>query len=154
MKCSKSRIIFYGSVSLMGNGRIFPRLIEIPVLRDSRGALAVIQSNIAGFQFKRAYYLFNVEKESERGSHAHKSLLQIFIAIAGSFKVDLDDGVGNTKTFELHTPTQALFLPPGYWRKIYKFSEEAVCLVLASEDYEESDYIRDYHQFLEWRVSK
>ena len=138
----------------MRNLEIRPKIVEIPVHRDLRGALAVIQSQVTSFRFKRVYFLFDVDAGSERGSHAHKSLKQFMIAVAGSFKVKLDDGVGFTKTYEMKNPAEALIIPSGDWRKIYDFSQGAVCLVLASEEYEENDYIRDYETFRAWKVSK
>jgi dTDP-4-dehydrorhamnose 3,5-epimerase-like enzyme len=131
-----------------------PRLISIPVVRDPRGALAVIDCTLADFKIQRVYFLYDIDSNSARGSHAHRELRQLIVAVSGSFRVSLDDGIGNFVEFEMRDPQTALIVPPGHWRRIYDFSHASVCLVLASEQYDEADYIRDYDAFLSWKRSK
>lgn len=102
------------------------------------------------FQVKRVYYLYDIPENQERGSHAHKELLQVLIAAAGSFTVELDDGK-NKKKFFLNSSSKGLLILPGIWRNITGFSFGSVALVLASEYYTEADYIRNYDEFLKYR---
>lgn len=102
------------------------------------------------FQVKRCYYLYDVPNNKKRGAHAHKNLIQLMIAVSGSFDVCLDDGE-NKKEFFLNTPSKGLLIVPGIWRDLKNFSSEAICLVLASELYDETDYIRNYDEFLQYR---
>lgn len=102
------------------------------------------------FDVKRVYYLYDVPGGESRGSHAHKQLSQLIIAASGSFRVTLDDGV-TRKSFVLNRPYQGLCVRPGIWRDLDDFSSGAVCMVLASEVYQEDDYIRDYEEFLKFR---
>jgi hypothetical protein len=123
------------------------RLIDLPRLEDSRGALTFIESvEHVPFEIKRIYYLYEVPAGQARGAHAHRTLEQLFIAIAGSFEITVDDGQ-ERRTTRLSSPRQGLYLPPILWRDLDDFSAGAVCLVLASAPYVESDYIRDYEQF-------
>ena len=124
------------------------KLIKIPIVHDVRGDLAVIESfkNLP-FEIKRVYYLYNVPTNSERGGHAHKNLKQLIIALSGSFQVRLDDGV-NTVDYYLRDPSEGLLISTCTWREILKFSHGSVCLVLASELYDENDYYRDYSEFI------
>ena len=102
--------------------------------------------SIVPFEVKRIYYLYGVPENQERGAHAHKELLQVLIAAAGSFTVELDDGK-NKKNFFLNSPSKGLLIVPG----ITDFSFGSVALVLASEYYTEDDYIRNYDEFLQYR---
>lgn len=102
------------------------------------------------FEVKRIYYLYGVPENQERGAHAHKELLQLLVAASSSFSVELDDGK-NKKKFFLNSPSKGLLIVPGIWRDLKNFSSEAICLVLASEFYDESDYIRNYDEFLQYR---
>lgn len=129
-----------------------PKLVSIPVIRDPRGALAVAENAIVGFEIRRVYFLFDVQSDSERGGHAHRELTQMIIAASGSFKVELDNGVGTKIDFEMRNPQTALLVPPGHWRRIYDFSHGSVCLVLASQEYDENDYIRNYDSFVIWKT--
>lgn len=106
--------------------------------------------SIVPFEIKRIYYLYGVPENQERGAHAHKELLQVLIAAAGSFTVELDDGK-NKKKFFLNSPSKGLLIVPGVWRNLTDFSFGSVVLVLASEYYTETDYIRDYDEFLQYR---
>lgn len=118
---------------------------------EKRGNLSVVQHHKdIPFDIKRMYYLYDVPGGESRGSHAHKELWQIMIAMSGSFRVTLDDGK-DKKSFYLNRPYQGLLVKPGMWRDLDDFSSGAVCVVLASEDYDEKDYIRDYDEFLKYR---
>lgn len=97
---------------------------------------------------KRVYYLYDVPGGEERGGHSHKQLYQLLVAAGGSFDVVLDDGV-STRTVTLNRPSYGLLIVPGIWRVLNNFSSGSVCLVLTSDYYEESDYIRDYQEFKE-----
>lgn len=118
---------------------------------DNKGNITVVEnSKTIPFDVKRTYYLYDVPGGGSRGAHAHKELQQMIVAASGSFDVTLDDG--NVKrTFTLNRPYQGLLIVPGIWRDLNNFSAGSVCLVLASEKYDESDYIRDYESFLRWK---
>ena len=114
---------------------------------DASGSLLAYEFfDIPEFSPKRIYFLTDIKPNSKRGFHAHKKLVQRVVAIKGSFKVLLDDGE-NRKIFELDNPMKSLLIKPKVWRELYEFTEDAVCLVLASEKYDESDYIRSYSVF-------
>jgi hypothetical protein len=116
---------------------------------DPRGALAVLESGRhVPFSIERVYYLYDLSANSERAGHAHKELRQLIIAVAGSFDVILDNGK-DTETHHLHLPDSGLLIDPGVWRVINRISSDAICLVIASAPYDESDYYRDYDAFLE-----
>lgn len=118
---------------------------------DRKGNLTVVENGtMFPFSTKRVYYLYDVPGGASRGSHAHKTLEQLIVAVSGSFRVSLDDGT-NKKTFFLNRPYQGLYVRPGLWRDLEDFSSGAVCMVLASEVYQAEDYIRDYDAFLEYR---
>jgi len=124
------------------------RVIELPKISDPRGNLTFIEEdNQIPFQIKRVYYLYDVPGGSERGGHAHKDLTQLIIAMSGSFDITLDDGSGK-KMFHLNRSYQGLLVCPMIWRELDNFSSGSVCMVLASNLYSESDYYRDYSQFL------
>jgi hypothetical protein len=124
------------------------RLIDLPQINDPRGNLTFIEnSNQIPFDIKRAYYLYDIPGGSERGSHAHKKLHQFILAISGSFDVELNDG-SERKRFHLNRSYYGLYVSPMMWRLIDNFSSGAVCMVLASEKYDENDYIRNYNDFL------
>lgn len=118
---------------------------------DRKGNLSVIEIyNTVPFDIRRVYYLYDVPGGEARGGHAHKELNQLIVAASGSFSVTLDDGKVK-RTFLLNRPYQGLLVVPGIWRELTDFSSGAVCLVLASEKYDEDDYIRDYNEFLEYK---
>lgn len=119
--------------------------IDIPIISDPRGNLAVLENSNLPFDIKRVYYLFDVPFGSERGGHAHKNLLQLVVPLSGSFELVLKDGV-NEKTVMLHNPTRGVLIPTMIWRELRNFSAGAVCLVLASEEFDEEDYIRDWKE--------
>ena len=124
------------------------KIIEFPIIHDSRGNLTFIEnSRHIPFDIKRIYYLYDVPGGAERAGHAHKNLQQIIIAMAGSFDILLDDGY-EKKKFHLNRSYYGLYIPPMIWRTIDNFSSGSVCLVLASDFYDESDYYRDYDDFI------
>ncbi|MFV8326800.1 sugar 3,4-ketoisomerase [Flavobacterium sp. ZS1P14] len=123
------------------------QLLKIPVVEDTRGNLASIQNDVLPFEFKRVYYLFDVPSNSFRGSHAHINQSEVLIALSGSFEVVLNDG-SEKKSFFLNKPNIGLHIPTGMWRELENFSSGAVCLVFASDIYNEHDYIRDFDEFL------
>lgn len=130
------------------------KIIDIPKIEDRRGNLSVVEEfkNVP-FHIARAYWLYDVPAGAKRGGHAHKRLKQLLIALSGSFTVTLDDGYEKRKIL-LNRPYQGLFIETGIWRTIDDFSSGAVCLVLASELYDESDYIYDYEEFLKYKGVK
>lgn len=119
---------------------------------DRKGNLSVVENGqTLPFDVKRVYYLYDVPGGENRGAHAHKELSQLIIATSGSFTVTLDDGKCK-RSFFLNRPYQGLYVKPGMWRDLEDFSSGAVCMVLASDVYLASDYIRDYQEFLKFRV--
>lgn len=140
---------------MSGNTVYDCRIIELDKHHsDRKGNLSVVENGKdVPFSVKRVYYLYDVPGGESRGSHAHKALNQLVIAASGSFTVSLDDGK-DKKTFVLKRPYEGLFIVPGIWRTLDDFSSGSVCLVLASEKYEEGDYIRDYDEFLSFRKSQ
>jgi dTDP-4-dehydrorhamnose 3,5-epimerase-like enzyme len=123
------------------------KLINIPKIEDPRGNLSVIEHEVVPFDIKRVYYLYDVPAGAERGGHAHKKLQQFLVALSGSFDVLLNDGKVE-KTVALNKPFEGLLITNGIWRELKNFSSGAVCLVVASEVFEEADYIRDFEDFL------
>lgn len=116
-----------------------------------KGDISVVENEITvPFAVKRVYYLYDIPGGSSRGAHAHKELMQLIVAVSGSFTVTLDDG--NVKrTFHLNRPYQGLLVKSGIWRELDDFSSGSVCMVLASEVYDADDYIHDYKEFLNFR---
>ena len=123
------------------------KIINIPKVKDPRGNLAVIEKDLIPFKVKRVYYLYDIPGGSYRGGHAHKKLNQFIIALSGSFEVVLKD-TKNTKKVLLNNPSKGLLIKSGIWRELENFSSGAVCLVIASEEYEEEDYIRNFNDFV------
>ncbi len=122
------------------------KLVDIPKIEDRRGNLAVIEKGSIPFEVKRVYYLYDVPSGAYRGGHAHRIQESLLIALSGSFEVILDDGTTRERIM-LNRPDQGLFIPTGMWREIENFSSGSVCLVLASSEYDASEYIRDYEAF-------
>jgi dTDP-4-dehydrorhamnose 3,5-epimerase-like enzyme len=123
------------------------QLLEIPKIKEPRGNLSVIENDLIPFEIKRVYYLYDVPSGSERGGHAHKKLKQFLIALSGSFNVVLNDGKEET-IITLNKPNEGLLIYPGIWRELNNFSSGSVSLVIASDVYEEDDYIRDFDEFI------
>lgn len=128
--------------------------VHVSHLMDQRGTLDIAELEIEDqFETKRIYCISGVPKNQSRGAHAHKSLKQIFFAVAGSLELTVTDG-STTETVELVAHKEGFFLPAGYWRDLNNFSDDAVCLVLASEHFSEADYIRSYDEYLLWRTNE
>lgn len=123
------------------------QIIELPKIIDPRGNLSVIEGNTLPFPIKRVYFLYDVPSGAERGGHAHVDQKEFLIATSGSFDVILNDGFSIEKV-TLNKPNQGLLIPEGMWRELQNFCSGAVCLVIASDVYDEVDYIRDYSDFL------
>lgn len=116
-----------------------------------KGDISVVENEITvPFAVKRVYYLYDIPGGSSRGAHAHKELMQLIVAVSGSFTVTLDDGTVK-RTFHLNRPYQGLLVKSGIWRELDDFSSGSVCMVLASEVYDAGDYIHDYKEFLNFR---
>lgn len=124
------------------------QIIDIPKIEDYRGNIAIIESDVIPFGIKRVYYLFDVPSSAHRGGHSHKEQLEFLIALSGSFDVVLKDGKQNQKV-TLNKPDKGLLINKNIWRELENFSSGAVCLVIASDVFDESDYIRNYDDFLE-----
>lgn len=123
-------------------------IIQLKTILRVEGKLTIIQNE--KFDLKRVYYIYDIPSGACRGHHAHKTLHQLMIAVSGSFNVKLDDGI-RVWNLTLRDPKKGLLVRPGIWRKLDHFSEGAVCLVLASELYDESDYVRNYNEFLKYK---
>ena len=125
------------------------KLMELPQVNDPRGNLTFVEENRhIPFNIKRVYYLYDVPGGAARGGHAHKVLHQFIIAMSGSFDIHLDDGCAK-KTMHLNRSYNGLYVCPMIWREIDNFSSGAVCMVLASNYYDESDYYREYNLFID-----
>jgi dTDP-4-dehydrorhamnose 3,5-epimerase-like enzyme len=122
-------------------------IVQLPKVHNRAGNLTALENNInIPFDVKRIYYLYDVPGGVERGGHAHKELQQFIMAVSGSFEVLIDDGT-NRKIVNLDRPYIGLHITPGIWRELLNFSSGSICLVLASEKYDENDYIREYKEF-------
>jgi hypothetical protein len=123
------------------------RWIELPVVHEPRGNLSFIEGlNHVPFDIRRIYYLYDVPSGAERAGHAHRNLTQLFISMSGSFDLVLEDGT-ETRIVHLNRSHRGYLIAPWVWRTVNNFSGNSVCLVLASEVYQESDYIRDHGDF-------
>ncbi len=112
---------------------------------------AVANGNQIPFDVKRIYYLYDVPGGLGRGGHAHIELQQLVVALSGSFDITLDDGNAK-RTFQLSRPSMGLLIPSGLWRELNNFSSGSICMVLASEIYEEKDYLRTYSDFINFKL--
>jgi hypothetical protein len=124
-----------------------PKIINLPKILDDRGNLTFLESeNHVPFKIKRAYWIYDVPGGEVRGGHAYKTIHEFIIAISGSFDVVLDN-FKETKVYPLNRSYFGLYVPNMIWRKLENFSTNSLCLILASDDYNETDYIRDYELF-------
>ncbi len=124
------------------------KTIELPKISDPRGNLTFVESGRhVPFEIKRVYYLYDVPGGATRAGHSHKSLEQLMIAMSGSFDVEVDDGLAKKK-YHLNRSNYGLYIPRMIWREIDNFSSGSVCMVLASDLFDERDYYRDYQEFL------
>lgn len=123
------------------------KILPIPKIQDVRGNLSVIEGDVIPFAMKRVYYLYDVPSGAERGGHSHKMQQEFLVALSGSFTVVLTDGKDKISV-TLNKPNEGLWIPNGIWRELENFSSGSVCLVIASDIFEEADYIRDYNEFL------
>ncbi len=131
-----------------------PKIIEFAEIPSESGDLwfAEVHKQLP-FVVQRVYYIVGVPEGAERGSHGHKKLDQLIVAMNGSFAVDITDGVDNW-SFTLDSPGKALFLPAGLWRTLRGFSQGSICLVLASDCYSSDDYVREYQEYLSWKAQE
>lgn len=126
------------------------KIVDLSKVHTDAGNMTVLENNKnIPFDIKRIYYLYDVPMGADRGGHGHYHLQQYIVAASGSFTFVLDDGV-NKKEFFLNNPSKALHILPGIWREIKDFSSGSICLVLASHEYSEADYIREYEDFLRY----
>lgn len=126
-------------------------IIELPRIQNRSGNITAIENNIEiPFDAQRIFYLYDIPGGESRGAHAHKECHQFLVAASGSFEVQLDDGKVK-KTVMLNQPYRGLHIPPGIWASEVNFSSGAICLVIASHKYNESDYLRDYNEYLEFK---
>lgn len=124
-------------------------LVDLPKISDPRGNLTFIEGGRhVPFDIRRVYYLYDVPGGAERGGHAHKELHQLIVAMSGSFDVILDDG-GEKRRIHLNRSYTGLYVCPMIWRELDNFSSGSVCMVLASNHYDEADYYRNYQDFLQ-----
>lgn len=130
------------------------RKIKFKTHGDESGTLVAIEEcRDIPFNVKRVYYMYGTEKDVVRGRHAHKSLQQVVICVHGSCKIKLDDG-RKSEIISLNSPDEGIFLANNIWREVFEFSPDAVLMVLASDYYLESDYIRNYDEFLKYVKSQ
>jgi dTDP-4-dehydrorhamnose 3,5-epimerase-like enzyme len=122
-------------------------LIDIPKIEDYRGNIAVVEKDVIPFEIKRVYYLYDIPSTARRGGHAHKDQLELLVALSGSFDVILNDGK-EQQTVTLNKPDKGLVIKKNIWRELENFSSGAVCLVIASDVFDEADYIRDFDEYL------
>ncbi|MGM0945452.1 MAG: sugar 3,4-ketoisomerase [Bacteroidota bacterium] len=126
-------------------------IIELPKNHQVNGNItAVNNQKEIPFDIQRVYFLYDVPGGEARGGHAHLELQQLIVAASGSFDLTVDDGK-TKRTFNLNRPYQGVLMPAGLWRELNNFSSGSICLVLASNRYDEKDYIRDYKEFLDYK---
>lgn len=129
-------------------------LVELRKIKNRAGNLSVVENSISmPFDINRVYYIYDVPGGSDRGGHAHKELEQYVIAVSGAFDILLDDGK-NKKTVRLDRPYLALHIKKGIWRETRNFTSGAICMVIASHKYDQSDYIHEYDNFIKYRENE
>ena len=127
-------------------------IMPLNKIHNRAGNITIVEeNNNIPFDIKRIYYLYDIPGGESRGGHAHKELHQLIVAASGSFNVLLDDGQ-NKKIVTLNRPDYGLMVVRGIWRELFEFSSGAICLVLASQKYEKTDYIRDYQEFVKFKL--
>ncbi|MBO6100735.1 MAG: WxcM-like domain-containing protein [Spirochaetaceae bacterium] len=125
-----------------------PEIINLPKIVDVRGNLSFFEtSKHIPFEIKRSYWIYDVPGGETRGGHAYKENCEFVVALSGSFDVMLDNGNGKKETFSLNRSYYGLYVPRLYWRQMCNFSTNALALVVASTEYDENDYLRDYKEF-------
>lgn len=137
----------------MKNNNIYDcSVFKLKKIHNRAGNITIVEGGKdIPFNIKRIFYLYDIPSGESRGGHAHKTIYQLIVASSGSFSVMLDDGV-NKKIVTLNRPDYGLMVVPGVWNELMEFSSGSVCLVLASENYDEGDYIRNYKYFSEWKL--
>jgi hypothetical protein len=124
------------------------KLLDLPKIHAETGDITSINNlKLIPFETKRVYYLYDVPNRADRGAHSHKELYQLVVAVSGSFDIELFDGFAKVK-YTLNQPDQGLLIVPGIWRNLNNFSGGGICLVLASHEYDEKDYIRVLDDFI------
>lgn len=124
-------------------------IIDLPTIEDERGCLVALEANkVIPFDIKRVYYLFGMQSNFPRGFHAHKALVQVAVCLKGSCDILMDDG-HEKRIITLNSPSQGLLIDVMQWHEMSNFSEDCVLMVLASDVYDEKDYIREYKDFIE-----
>lgn len=123
------------------------KLVQLPRLSDGRGSLSFVQPGpLLPFEIRRVYYLYDVPEGQPRGAHGHRKLEQLIVAVSGAVDVEVDDG-RQRRMFRLDAPDVGLYVCPMIWRNLTGFTPGTVCIVLASEPYDEADYFRNYDDF-------
>lgn len=126
-------------------------ILPLNKTHNRAGNITIVEGNKSvPFDVKRVYYLYDIPGGEDRGGHAHKELRQLIVAASGSFNVILDDGI-NKKIVSLNRPDYGILVVPGIWRELMEFSSGSICLVLASEGFKESDYLRSYQDFIDFK---
>lgn len=129
-------------------------MVELSINHQTNGNLTAVSNNVqVPFDVKRVYYLYDVPGGFSRGGHGHLELQQLIVALSGSFDITVDDGKVK-RTFHLSRPNMGLYMPSGLWRELDNFSSGSICFVLASIEYDEKDYFRDYDKFVAWKSLK
>lgn len=126
------------------------KIVDLPKIFDPRGNLTVAEGNThLPYEVERVYWVYDVPAGESRGGHAHRQCRELIIAVSGSFSVTIDNG-REKETYHLNHPYQGLLVETGVWRTLDDFSSGAVCLVLASDKFDEADYIRDYSDYIDY----
>ncbi len=126
-------------------------IINLPKFPDRRGNLSVVEEEMnVPFKVARTYWIYDVPGGEKRGGHAYRRNRELIVALSGSFDVMVDDGHGTRRSFRLSRSNYGLYVPAGTWRELSDFSTNSVALVIASEPYDENDYIRSLKQFKEY----
>jgi oxalate decarboxylase/phosphoglucose isomerase-like protein (cupin superfamily) len=130
------------------------KLIDLPKILDERGNLSFVEfPKHIPFELKRVYWIYDVPGGEKRGGHAYKKLHEVIIAISGSFDITLDNG-SEVQKISLNRSYQGVYVPNNMWRSLDNFSTNSLCLILASDSFCESDYIRDYMEFKKYLLVK